>query len=55
MNVEKETKLFIYNTLNRKKEEFEPLHPPMVGMYVCGPTVYSDIHLGNCRTLSLLT
>ena len=50
MNVEKETKLFIYNTLNRKKEEFEPLHPPMVGMYVCGPTVYSDIHLGNCRT-----
>lgn len=50
MNVEKETSLFIYNTLNRKKEAFEPLHPPLVGMYVCGPTVYSDIHLGNCRT-----
>ena len=50
MNVEKESSLFIYNTLNRKKEAFEPLHPPMVGMYVCGPTVYSDVHLGNCRT-----
>ena len=50
MNVEKETNLFVYNTLNRKKEAFEPLHPPLVGMYVCGPTVYSDIHLGNCRT-----
>ena len=49
MNVEKETNLFVYNTLNRKKEAFEPLHPPLVGMYVCGPTVYSDIHLGNCR------
>ncbi len=42
--------LFIYNTLTRKKEEFKPLHPPFVGMYVCGPTVYSDVHLGNCRT-----
>jgi cysteinyl-tRNA synthetase len=42
--------LFIYNTLTRKKEIFEPLHPPLVGMYVCGPTVYSDVHLGNCRT-----
>lgn len=42
--------LVIYNTLNRKKEKFSPLHPPMVGMYVCGPTVYSDVHLGNCRT-----
>lgn len=42
--------LLIYNTLSRKKESFEPLHPPFVGMYVCGPTVYSDVHLGNCRT-----
>jgi cysteinyl-tRNA synthetase len=42
--------LFIYNTLSRKKEIFKPLHPPHVGMYVCGPTVYSDVHLGNCRT-----
>ncbi|MEI6816079.1 MAG: cysteine--tRNA ligase [Bacteroidota bacterium] len=43
-------KLFIYNTLSRQKEEFIPLHENFVGMYVCGPTVYSDVHLGNCRT-----
>ncbi|MBB6129907.1 cysteine--tRNA ligase [Mucilaginibacter lappiensis] len=42
--------LFVYNTLTRKKEKFKPLNPPHVGMYVCGPTVYSDVHLGNCRT-----
>lgn len=42
--------LVLYNTLTRKKEKFEPLNPPFVGMYVCGPTVYSDVHLGNCRT-----
>ncbi len=42
--------LHIYNTLSRTKEKFEPLHAPHVGMYVCGPTVYSDVHLGNCRT-----
>jgi cysteinyl-tRNA synthetase len=45
-----EQKLFVYNTLTRKKEEFKPLNPGHVGMYVCGPTVYSDVHLGNCRT-----
>ena len=43
-------KLFIHNTLSRKKELFVPANPPYVGMYVCGPTVYSDVHLGNCRT-----
>lgn len=43
-------KLFIYNTLSRKKEEFIAINPPFVGMYVCGPTVYSDVHLGNSRT-----
>jgi cysteinyl-tRNA synthetase len=43
--------LQLYNTLSRKKEEFQPLNPPFVGLYVCGPTVYSDVHLGNCRTL----
>lgn len=43
-------KLFIYNTLSRTKEEFKALNPPFVGLYVCGPTVYSDVHLGNCRT-----
>lgn len=41
--------LYIYNTLNRKKEQFVPLHTPYVGMYVCGPTVYSDPHLGHAR------
>lgn len=42
--------LIIYNTLTRQKEKFEPINPPFVGMYVCGPTVYNDVHLGNCRT-----
>lgn len=44
-----ENKLTIYNTLSRKKELFEPLNPPLVGMYVCGPTVYGDAHLGHAR------
>ncbi len=44
-----EQKLFIYNTLSRRKELFEPLHAPNVGMYVCGPTVYGDPHLGHAR------
>jgi cysteinyl-tRNA synthetase len=42
--------LQLYNTISRKKELFEPLNAPHVGMYVCGPTVYNDVHLGNCRT-----
>lgn len=42
--------LYLYNTLTRKKELFQPIHPPFVGMYVCGPTVYNDVHLGNVRT-----
>ncbi|WP_286843171.1 MULTISPECIES: cysteine--tRNA ligase [Sphingobacterium] len=42
--------LYLYNTLSRTKEKFEPIHPNLVGIYVCGPTVYSDVHLGNCRT-----
>jgi cysteinyl-tRNA synthetase len=41
--------LFLYNTLTRSKEKFEPLNPPHVGLYVCGPTVYSDPHLGHAR------
>lgn len=40
----------IYNSISREKEEFVPIHDDFVGMYVCGPTVYSDVHLGNCRT-----
>lgn len=42
--------LKIYNTLTREKEVFTPINKGYVGMYVCGPTVYSDVHLGNCRT-----
>ena len=41
--------LFIYNSLSKKKEKFIPIHPPFVGIYVCGPTVYSDTHLGHSR------
>ncbi len=44
-----EHQLTIYNTLDRKKEQFVPLHAPNVGMYVCGPTVYGDAHLGHAR------
>lgn len=44
-----EHKLQLYNTLSRRKEVFEPIHPGHVGMYVCGPTVYGDAHLGHAR------
>ena len=44
-----EQTLIIYNTLSRRKEAFKPLHAPNVGMYVCGPTVYGDPHLGHAR------
>lgn len=39
----------LYNSLSRKKEPFEPINPPFVGFYVCGPTVYGDPHLGHAR------
>ena len=45
-----QSQLKIYNTLTREKEIFTPIHAPFVGMYVCGPTLYSHAHLGNCRT-----
>lgn len=41
--------LHIFNSLSKKKESFTPLHPPFAGLYVCGPTVYSDTHLGHSR------
>lgn len=41
--------LSIFNTLSRKKENFEPANPPYVGLYACGPTVYGDAHLGHAR------
>ena len=44
-----EHKLTVYNTLTRKKEQFVPVHNNLVGMYVCGPTVYGDAHLGHAR------
>jgi cysteinyl-tRNA synthetase len=45
-----QNQLKVYNSLTKQKELFEPINPPFVGMYVCGPTVYSDVHLGNLRT-----
>lgn len=42
--------LTVYNSLTRQKERFESLNKDRVGMYICGPTVYNDVHLGNCRT-----
>ena len=43
------TRIHIYNSLKREKELFEPIKPPLVGLYVCGPTVYGDPHLGHAR------
>ncbi|MDG1297687.1 MAG: cysteine--tRNA ligase [Saprospiraceae bacterium] len=45
-----EQSLHVYNSMKGEKEVFEPITQGYVGMYVCGPTVYSDVHLGNCRT-----
>ena len=45
----KDFPIYIENSLSRKKEEFQPINPPFVGMYVCGPTVYGDPHLGHAR------
>lgn len=46
----KQHNLKVQNTLSGEKETFVPIHPEKVGMYVCGPTVYSNVHLGNVRT-----
>lgn len=50
MELYKSNTLKIYNSLTKKKEEFKPVVEGKVGMYVCGPTVYSNVHLGNVRT-----
>jgi cysteinyl-tRNA synthetase len=50
MNLYKENSLKIYNSLSKEKEVFIPINEGSVGMYVCGPTVYSNVHLGNVRT-----
>lgn len=50
MTIYKNNSLKIYNSLSGEKELFTPIHEGKVGMYVCGPTVYSYVHLGNCRT-----
>jgi cysteinyl-tRNA synthetase len=41
--------LYVHNTITRKKEQFIPINPPFTGMYVCGPTLYGDAHLGHAR------
>jgi cysteinyl-tRNA synthetase len=50
MSLYKDQTLRIYNSLSGEKEVFKPVHEGNVGMYVCGPTVYSNVHLGNVRT-----
>lgn len=50
MKLFEKQELTIYNSLSKAKEKFTPIHSGAVGMYVCGPTVYSNVHLGNCRT-----
>ena len=43
--------IFLSNSLGNKKEKFNPINPKNIGMYVCGPTVYDDPHIGNARPL----
>ncbi|RKS45021.1 cysteinyl-tRNA synthetase [Gillisia mitskevichiae] len=50
MALYKEQSLKLYNSISREKEIFKPINEGHIGMYVCGPTVYSNVHLGNCRT-----
>ncbi|MBT7305757.1 MAG: class I tRNA ligase family protein, partial [Bacteroidetes bacterium] len=50
MALHKTQTLYIYNSISKKKEKFSPINKGAVGMYVCGPTVYSNVHMGNCRT-----
>ena len=50
MKLFEEQKIEIYNSITGKKEEFIPINKGHIGLYVCGPTVYSNVHLGNVRT-----
>ncbi|MGC1516319.1 MAG: cysteine--tRNA ligase [Maribacter sp.] len=50
MQLFEQQEIKVYNSLTGKKEIFKPINPGHIGMYVCGPTVYSNVHLGNCRT-----
>ena len=50
MKLYEQQELHIYNSLSKTKEKFKPIHEGAIGMYVCGPTVYSNVHMGNCRT-----
>ena len=50
MKLFEQQELYLYNSISKTKEKFTPIHKESVGMYVCGPTVYSNVHLGNCRT-----
>ena len=50
MNQVRKKQLQIFNSLSKKKEVFTPIHDDFVGMYVCGPTLYSEPHMGNMRT-----
>src|SRR6266487_462755 len=45
--------IYLYNTLTRSKDLFQPLNPPRVSIYNCGPTVYRDIHIGNFRAFMM--
>ena len=50
MKLFEQQELYLYNSISKTKEKFTPIHKESVGMYVCGPTVYNNVHLGNCRT-----
>lgn len=50
MSLYQEHPIYIYNSISGKKELFKPINEGAIGMYVCGPTVYSNVHLGNLRT-----
>jgi len=50
MDIFEQQELKLYNSISKTKEKFVPINKDLVGLYVCGPTVYSNVHMGNCRT-----